>query len=83
MAMSTDNKLYRIVSDVLGMPPEDLNDSSGPDSVETWDSMSHVHLVLSLEAEFGLSLTPEEAMGMMSIGEIRAVLADHGVTFPS
>ena len=69
-----------MVSDVLGIPVEAVDADISPDNTESWDSMSHLNLVLALEAEFQLSLTPEDAMEMLSVGLIRTVLSEYGVT---
>ena len=75
-----DCKLYRIVSQVFGVSLEEVTDASDTESIPGWDSMSHVHLILSLEADYGLTLSPEEAMEMMSVRQIREILAERGVT---
>ena len=80
MAQVAEDRIYRIVSDVFGVPTTEIDDDSSPDTIETWDSVSHISLVLSLEAEFGVSLGPEDAMEMLSVRLVRLILADRGVT---
>ena len=80
MAQSIDDRIYQIVSDVFGVPTTEIDDSKSPDTIETWDSVSHINLVLSLEAEFGVTLGPEDAMEMLSVRLVRLILADRGVT---
>ncbi len=80
MARATEDKVLQVVSDVLGIPTVELNDDSSPDTIAGWDSESHINLILSLEAEFGVSLSPEDAMEMLSLKWIRTILADHGVS---
>ncbi len=79
MTRSTEDRLYRIVSEVFGVPIEEVNDDGSPDTIETWDSLSHLNLVLSLEEEFGVSLSPEDVMEMLSVQLIRTILAERGV----
>lgn len=80
MARATEDKVLHVVSDVLGIPTEELNDDSSPDTIAGWDSQSHISLILSLEAEFGVSLSPEDAMEMLSVKLIRIILAERGVS---
>jgi len=68
-----------VVSSVLEVEPEALTDESSPETVESWDSLTHLTLVMALESEFDLSLTPEEALDMKTLGLIRAILREHGV----
>ena len=58
----------------MGVPLEEINDSSSPDSIVAWESLSHINLVLALEAEFSVSLAPEDVMEMQSVGLIRTIL---------
>ena len=79
MSPSTQNKLNRVLSQVLGIPAESIQEESSPDTIPGWDSLSHLNLILSIESEFGISLTPEEAMEMLSVKLIRMILAEKGV----
>jgi acyl carrier protein len=80
MTTPNSSRISQIVSDVFGVSAEYLNDESSPDTIETWESSSHINLILSLEIEFDIQLSPEDAMDMLSVGLIRAILADHGIT---
>lgn len=79
MTQSTEERIYRVVSEVFGVPREEINADSSPDTIPSWDSLSHISLILSLEAEFGVSLSPEDAMEMLSVRLVQIILADHGV----
>ncbi len=76
---TTQNKLHLLISKVFGVPVEKISDESSPDNIETWDSLSHLNLIVSIEAQFGIGLSPEEAMEMQSVKLIRMTLADHGI----
>ena len=69
MAASTFDEIRGIASDILGVPAESLNASSSPDTIESWDSVQHLNLVLALEEKFGLQLSPEEIEQMKYLGE--------------
>ena len=75
--MSQD-RLSIILSQVFGVSADSIKDESSPDTVASWDSMSHINMVLALESEFGISLTPEDAMEMLSVKLIRMILAEKG-----
>jgi acyl carrier protein len=74
------HRLYRVVSQVFGVPIEQITHVDSPDTLEAWDSLAHISLVLALEAEFEVSLTPDEAAEMLSVGAIRQILAAKGIT---
>ena len=74
--MIDDMKLKKVISNVLGVSIDAINDSSSPDSIDKWDSLSHLNLVMAIEAEFDVKLTPEDAMDMLSVKLIRIILED-------
>ena len=79
MIQKTEDKLFRVVSQVLGIPYVEITEDSSPDSLPNWDSVSHINLIVALESEFNISLTPEQAMEMLSVKLIRMILKEAGV----
>ena len=71
-----EDRIFRVVFDVLGVPIEKVNDESSPDTIQAWDSLSHINLILALEAEFTISLSPDDVLEMLSVGLIRTILAE-------
>ena len=74
MTTALEDRIYRVISDVMGVPLEEINDNSSPDSIEAWESFSHINLILALESEFSVSLDPEDVMEMQSVSLIRTIL---------
>jgi acyl carrier protein len=69
---TTRPRVVRAVSQIMGVPENQVTDSSSPDSVEPWDSLRHMNLVLALEEEFGVKFSDEQIMTMSSVGRIIA-----------
>jgi acyl carrier protein len=63
---------------VLDIAPETITLETSPDAVASWDSLGHLNLVMALEEEFGITLSPEDAIAMRSVGEICRVLRRAG-----
>lgn len=74
-----NSTLLRTVASVLGISEAKINDDTSPDSVESWDSVAHLNLVMALEEVFGTSFTPEETMDMTSVKLIRLLLEEKGL----
>lgn len=74
-----DEKIRQTLSAVLGLPADQVNDDTSPDNVATWDSVTHLNLVLALEESFGASFTPEETLEMTSAKLIRLLLEEKGI----
>ena len=72
-------KLRELFAKMFGLAIEDVTDAASIHSVEGWDSLKHINLMLAIEEEFGVSLSPEEVESMISFGLIKSVLKDHGI----
>lgn len=76
MAQEINGKICRIISDVTGVPVVDINDDSGPDTIDKWDSVTHINIMLALEEEFEVSLSDEDVLEMLSVSLIRMILSE-------
>jgi acyl carrier protein len=63
------DQIRTMASDLFGVPTERINAASSPQTLDNWDSIQHLNLVLALEEKFGLQLSPEEIEQMKTIGE--------------
>ena len=66
--MSTFDDVRSIASDIFGVAAAKLTADSSPETVETWDSVQHLNLVLALEEKFSVQLAPEEIEQMKTLG---------------
>lgn len=71
-------RIRGVLAATFGVPPASITDTTSSDTIDAWDSMNHLHLVVALEAEFGVSFEPEEAIGLTSVRAIEQALRDHG-----
>ncbi len=67
-------RVLRVVSQVLGVPIESLNARSSSDTVEEWDSLTHMNVVLGLEEEFSVSFTDDQIVSLLSVDAIVGAL---------
>ena len=63
---------------VFEVPSEAINDNSSADSIENWDSLRHLNLILGLEDEFGVSIPDEEVGNMVNYKIIYLVMSELG-----
>jgi len=66
----TFERIRGIASDLFGVPAAELSEASSPASVESWDSVQHLSLVLELEQSFGIHLEPEDMEAMKTLGAV-------------
>lgn len=76
---SESDKLNSLLAKTLGIQLSDITDDMSPDTVDDWDSLKHINLMIAIEEGFNISLTPEEVESMLSIGLIKQVLNEHGI----
>jgi acyl carrier protein len=74
--MIDEDKLKQVVADVLEVDPAAIGPDFSMDTVEQWDSLRHMTLVLSIEDEFGISIPDEEAANITSWPLIRLVVGE-------
>jgi acyl carrier protein len=65
---ATFEQVRSIASDIFGIPADKITPSSSPETIENWDSIQHLNLVLALEEKFNLQLSPEEIEEIKSVG---------------
>jgi acyl carrier protein len=74
MNSSNWETLRRIAGDIFGQPSESLAPASSPESIESWDSVRHLSLVLAIEEHFGVEIEPEEFEKMNSLEAISTLV---------
>ena len=72
--------VYEVVSKVMNVPSTELNDNSGPETIERWDSYNGLLLVDELESEFNISFSLEEIIDSPNVATIKKHLKNHGVS---
>ena len=72
------NRILKIVSQVMEVPLEQLNEETSPDTIENWDSLKHMNLILALEEEFGVVFSDEEIIELLSVEIIAETLKEKG-----
>jgi len=69
------DRVREVAADVLQVDSASIAADSSPETIETWDSVQNLNLVLALEATFGFEFAPEEMDQMKTIGKIAEVVA--------
>ena len=74
MTASTLEQVRNVASDIFGIPADRITAESSPETIENWDSMQHLNLVLAIEEKFGVQLDPEDIEKMKNIGAVAALV---------
>jgi acyl carrier protein len=70
--MTVFAQVQALVADVLGVEPSVLGAEASMETVDAWDSFQHLAIMMALEEEFGVEVTPEELLTTRSL----AAMAD-------
>lgn len=71
-----DNKILEVMSYVFEVPVSELNEDSSQDTIESWDSVKHLNLIVALEEEFGIEIPIEEVGHLISYKLIRLIVGE-------
>lgn len=71
----TLNEIFRDIfdDDDIVVKPE-----TNSESIEDWDSLEHINLVVAIEKAFGLKFTMDEVTGMKDVGEMVEIIKARG-----
>ena len=58
---------------------DEITDELSPDSVEQWDSITHMDLCSKFEEKFDISLDVEDIAEMETIGRMKEILRKYNV----
>ncbi len=71
------DEVRRLVADVLNLDPESLGQEVSATTLEAWDSIAHLNIIMSIEAAYDLEVDLEDAMALSSVSGIAAYLDEH------
>lgn len=67
MNKNIKKKVFKIFSDIMDIPIDELKLESNSDNISNWDSLSHVKIIMQIEHQFKINLLPEETTEILSI----------------
>ncbi|MEO8751359.1 MAG: acyl carrier protein [Casimicrobiaceae bacterium] len=70
MQDGTEQRVRRIMADILNLDAGRIDENTSMDNTEAWDSANHISLVLALEDEFGIAFDVADIEGMRSFFDL-------------
>ena len=64
------------MSAVFEISTGEINDESSPDTIESWDSLKHMNMVVALEEEFNVQFTDDNIAELINMKLIKTVLLE-------
>jgi acyl carrier protein len=67
-------KITKVMSAVFEVPVEEISEDSSSDSIESWDSLKHLNLIIALEEEFDINIPDEEVGNLINFKLIELIV---------
>ncbi|HTX55569.1 MAG TPA: acyl carrier protein [Candidatus Acidoferrales bacterium] len=74
-----DGRLRAVIASAMGAPEAAIEDDSTNETVAEWDSLAEVQIAIGIERHYRIELSDADDLRMISVREIRAVLAERGI----
>ena len=66
-----EHRIRSVMADVLGVRADAIDDRSSPETIETWDSLRHMTLILAIEEELGVQFDGAMVPELTGFGALR------------
>ena len=73
------DEVHSILAKVFSIPESEINDQSGPENIESWDSFNGLVLVDDLENHFNIKFSISEITDVKNVADIKRHLKTHNV----
>jgi acyl carrier protein len=60
-------KVARTMAVVIGIDQSEIKPDSSMDSIDKWDSLKHMKMIMALEQEFDVMFDDEDVVEMLSV----------------
>lgn len=64
----------QIVAEVFTLPNNSVTDELELRRIPSWDSMSHMLLIVRLEESFGMEFTNDQVLDVRTVGDIKKLI---------
>lgn len=68
-------RIKTVMAQIFNVDPGSITVDSSPESIERWDSLRHMQLVLAIEDEFGVQFADEDIPELLSLQAIEVRLS--------
>lgn len=71
--MHENEQLLNIISEVFGLPVDQIIDDLAYNTFTPWDSLKHLQMVSMIEEEFGIELEMDDIIDMSTIAKVKEI----------
>jgi len=67
-------KINKILAETFKIPLEKTNENCGMNDINNWDSLTHMNLIVNIEADFGIELSGDDIAEMITFDAIKSTV---------
>jgi acyl carrier protein len=67
-------RLKAVILRELDLDDYEVDRTTVAETVPGWDSLSHVRIILAIEAEYGIRFSTLEVLGMKQVGDLQDLI---------
>ena len=72
--MNFHDSARQIVANAINIPSASLDNDAGIETLQAWDSIAHINIILALEEFLGRQMEPEIIIRITSLQSIATIL---------
>jgi acyl carrier protein len=76
-------QIVNIFGRVMNVGASEVSMETSPDTLDNWDSLRHMNLVMALEEELNVTFNEDEVLNMLSVQAIVNTLTSKGLVINS
>lgn len=66
MSLVIEEKVKKVLSNVFGIDQHNISDETSPDTLDKWNSLGHMNLIIALEEEFKIQFSDTQIVEMLN-----------------
>ena len=71
-----ENRIKNVLADVLMIDVALIKDDASAETIEEWDSLKQMNIVIALEEEFDIVLTDDDVIEMLNVRLINHIVQE-------
>lgn len=68
------DSIRKVMSQIFEIDPDSISEESSPETIERWDSLKHMQLIMALEDEFDIRFSDEDIPDLVSFKSIEKAI---------
>jgi len=64
-------RIKNVMSAIFDIPTNQIEDDASSDTIESWDSLKHMNLIVGLEEEFDIEFNDEDIGSLLNLKLIK------------